>query len=463
MVVEGIHFFSLRVSFHPGIACRARPRPASSAFRPNVPPCNWSCRRCCSLLNPCVFSFPPEALLLLAAGCLALLALGIYEDSTHPQNLCRHTNAAWSNAGRTRVSQSKSRRCMSKLQKTGDSTARRLGRGTALPPFLVTVKVPVARGNAPPPLRPPLSPLQSAPGATITSPGIWMMVGLPYSRVDGRRPWRAESKKGWRQRRGAGVGRFAARPQPRRSEGFPTSRAPTRWALADRQSSQRSRGLTVTGVSLCVFQLFKRGFLNHWEATTQGEQPRSRVPAFSTGGHLQHPSQHESFRLQAVPSQHEALSARSGPNIATQWRHWRGCVAGAGSRVPQEPRTPKQGHTRRSNHEMAPEKTVSEPRFPFLFWRHLSARRKLLPRRIWDRVPPRTRGTLLRVDAHLQVADAPCFSKAAVVIGSFVGLLQVIGRPDSHFLSTRVGHLAASRRSMSCVCVEQQLDPKQAR
>ena len=138
-------------------------------------------------------------------------------------------------------------------------------------------------------------------------------------------------------------------------------------------------------------------------------------------------------------------------------------MAGAGSRVPQEPRTPKQGHTCRSNHEMAPEKTVSEPRFPFLFWRHLSARRKLLPRRIWDRVPPRTRGTLLRVDAHLQVADAPCFSKAAVVIGSFVGLLQVIGRPDSHFLSTRVGHLAASRRSMSCVCVEQQLDPKQAR
>ncbi len=132
VVVEGIHFFS--ECFVPILGspaeCRVRPRPASSAFRPNGHPCNWSCRRCCSLLNPCVFSFPPEALLVLAAGCwllaaawllgclaawllpvalLALLALGIYEDSIHPQNSCRHTNAAWGNAGRTRVSQSKSR------------------------------------------------------------------------------------------------------------------------------------------------------------------------------------------------------------------------------------------------------------------------------------------------------------------------------------------------------------------
>ena len=89
VVVEGIHFFS--ECFVPILGspaeCRVRPRPASSAFRPNGHPCNWSCRRCCSLLNPCVFSFPPEALLVLAAGCWLLAAawlLGCLAASSGP-------------------------------------------------------------------------------------------------------------------------------------------------------------------------------------------------------------------------------------------------------------------------------------------------------------------------------------------------------------------------------------------
>ncbi len=167
------------------------------------------------------------------------------------------------------------------------------------------------------------------------------MVGLPYSRVDGQRPWRAESSCRRRERVEAApwsrsrtfrspAAATSQRKAPHQPGTIPLGSA----AVADQQSSQRSRGLTAAGVSLCVFQPFKRGFLNHWERRTPGEQPRSPSPGF------QHPSQHESYRFQAVPSQHEALSGRSGPNIATQWRHWMGgCVAGAGSRVP--PRTKK--------------------------------------------------------------------------------------------------------------------------
>ena len=114
--------------------------------------------------------------------------------------------------------------------------------------------------------------------------------------------------RGWRQRHGAGVGRCAAHDHVA--------------AKGPHQPGTSPLGSRRTGVtfSLWVFQLFKRGFLNHLEGTAQREQPRSRVGTPSA-------SQHESCRLQAVPSQHEALSGRSGPNIAAQWRE--GCVAGA--------------------------------------------------------------------------------------------------------------------------------------
>ena len=41
-------------------------------------------------------------------------------------------------------------------------------------------------------------------------------------------------------------------------------------------------------------------------------------------------------------------------------------------------------------------------------------------------------GTAFPLDAQLRVADAPCFSKAELVIGSFAGFLQVIGRLRWH-------------------------------